>query len=793
MNVPGEMGGIGDEVLRKEDGKFLTGAGRFVGDMHVFGELHANFVRSPHAHADITGINVGSASGISGVHAVLTGEDMKADGVGAIPFLWTISNSDGSPMKQPPRWGLARNRVRHVGEPVAVIIADSAEIAMDAAEAVIVNYKTCEAVTGSRKALAGNAPQIHSEAPGNMLYSIGRGDVDATNRAITDAPHSVTLEISNNRVVCAAIETRTCIADPDPAGGQTTLFDATQAPHLIRKSVTDALGIPPGDLRVVAPDVGGGFGTKGKHYPEETVLVWAARRLKRPIRWTSARSEAFMSDTQARDHQTTATLAFNNDGAFLGLKVDTLANVGAYISTFGASIPGAIYPALLAGVYRTPAVYVGVTAVFTNTVPTDAYRGAGRPEACYVLERLADAVAKKLNLDRAEVRRRNLIGPGDMPYQTPVGPVYDTGNFPAVMEKLLSASDWASFLTRRLVSESRGKLRGIGVAMYVETSGVAPSRMAGMMGAKVGFFESAEVRVDVTGGVQVLAGTHNHGQGHETTYAQIVSDRLGLPFDGIAVLEGDTDAVPMGTGTFGSRSIAVGGSAIVLAVDKIIEKGRRIAAHLFEAADEDVTFLKGVFSVSGTDRQITLEEVAKVANLGHILPANIEPGLNENAFYDPPNFAYSNGGHVVEVEIDQDTGTMEIQRYCMVDDIGTVINPMIVQGQIHGGIAQGLGQALTENATYECDTGQILSGSFLDYCIPRADDLIKFEGDLDETQPCTHNPLGAKGCGESGAIGAPAALVSAALDALGAIGVTKIEMPLSPLRVWEAIQKAQDK
>lgn len=500
-----------------------------------------------------------------------------------------------------------------------------------------------------------------------------------------------------------------------------------------------------------------------------------------------------MSDTQARDHLTTATLGLDEDGRFVGLRVDTLANVGAYISTFGASIPGAIYSALLAGIYKTPTVYVGVTTVLTNTVPTDAYRGAGRPEACYVLERLADEAARKLGMDRTEIRRRNMIPVEDMPYTTPIGPVYDSGNFPNIMEKLLSGADWDGFDARRAESEARGKLRGIGLAMYVETSGVAPSKLAGMLGARIGFFESAEIRIDVEGGVRLLAGTHNHGQGHDTTYAQIITSRLGLPFENVTVIEGDTEAVPMGTGTFGSRSIAVGGSAIAVAADKIVEKGRKIAAHMMEAAEEDVGFANGVYSISGTDRQMTITEIATAANLGHVLPDGVEPGLNESAFYDPSNFAYSNGGHVVEIEIDRDTGVIEFQRYHVVDDIGTVINPMIVHAQIHGGLAQGIGQALTESAAYDPDSGQILAGSFLDYGMPRADDLINFTGELDESQPCTHNPLGAKGCGESGSIGSPAALVSAVLDALGPLGVTDIEMPLTPLCIWNAIQKGKSR
>ncbi len=788
MHSQNNIVGIGVETLRREDHKFLLGKGRFVSDIQFPNALHAVFIRSPHAHAEIESINIESAVTMPGVHTVLTGTDMRNDGIGEIPFMWIMKNADNSPMSQPPRWGLARGRVRHVGEPIALIIANTLEHATDAAEAVVISYKILSAVTNARGALAEHAPLLHQEAPSNKLYAWGRGDEAAAEKALASAPRTITLEINNNRLACAAIEPRACIAVPDTSENTTTLYDATQAPHLIRKSVTDALDIPPADVRVISPDVGGGFGTKGKHYPEETILTWAARRIGLPVRWTSTRSEAFVSDTQARDHQTSATLGFDNEGTFLGLKVETTANVGAYISTFGASIPGAIYSALLAGIYRTPAIYVGVTAVFTNTVPIDAYRGAGRPEACYVLERLADAAAKLLNMDRAEIRRRNLIPPDAMPYETPIGPTYDTGDFPNILNKLLSVGDWNGFPERREESEKRGKLRGLGLAMYVETSGVAPSKMAGMMGSKVGFFESAEIRLDMTGGVQILAGTHNHGQGHHTTYAQIVSEKLGVPFKSVSVIEGDTAVVPMGTGTFGSRSIAIGGSAISCAIDKVIDKATKIAAHLLEAASEDIVHEQGVFSISGTDKKITISEIAEAANLAHTLPPGVEPGLNETAFYDPSNFAYSNGGHIVEIEIDQETGKIEFQRYYAVDDIGTVINPMIVHAQIHGGIAQGVGQAMTEHATYDPNDGQILTGSFLDYCIPRADDLINFHGELDESQPCTHNPLGAKGCGESGSIGAPAVLVSAVLDALSPLGVTNVEMPLTPMRIWTAMQ-----
>jgi len=554
--------------------------------------------------------------------------------------------------------------------------------------------------------------------------------------------------------------------------------------------VTEQLGIAESALRVISPDVGGGFGYKGKLYPEESIIVWAARRLTRPVRWVASRAESFTSDNQARDHLTHAELALDGEGNFLALHVQTFANLGAYVSTFGAAIPSAIYSALFAGGYRTPAIFVEVTGVFTNTTPTDAFRGAGRPEACYVLERLADTAAAKLGLDRAEVRRRNLIPPSAMPYKTPIGPTYDCGDFPKVFARALAVADYSHFAKRRADAARRGRLAGMGMACYVESSGVAPSRFAGALGGRVGFYEAASIRVEPDGAVRAMLGTHNHGQGHATTFAQILASKLGVAVDQVEVVEGDTDAVPHGTGTFGSRSIAVGGCALDRAADKIVAKGKLIAGHLLEAAATDVDFADSAFVVAGTDRRVSFAEVARAAYVPHNFPLEtLEPGLQETAVYDPPSFAFSNGAHVCELEIDPDTGRIEIVGFWGIDDVGTVINPMIVEGQIHGGLAQGLGQALLEHCAYD-GSGQLLSGSFMDYAIARADDLPPFVTECDESQPCTHNPLGAKGCGEAGSIGAPAALVSAALDALGPLGVTDLEMPLTSEQVWRRIREA---
>ena len=715
---------------------------------------------------------------------------MAADDVGPMAPLWTIKSADGQPMAEPPRFAIARGLVRHVGEPVAAIIAQNAEQARDAAELVQVDYEPLPSVIDAKVALDTKAPLLHDCAPGNVCFRFERGDEASVSKAFAGAARIVRLDLINNRLVGAAIEPRAVIADVS-ASGKLTLYCATQVPHHIRRVVSEQLRLPQGAIRLVAPNVGGGFGYKGKHYPEETIVAWAAWRLRRPLKWVATRSESFLSDNQGRDHQTSAELALDYDGHFLALRVETVANLGAYVSTFGAAIPSAIYTALLAGVYRTPAIVIRSTGIFTNTLPTDAYRGAGRPEACYVLERLADKAAKELGLDRAEIRQRNLIPADAMPYKTPIGPVYDCGNFPKVLARLLEIAGYDGFAKRRQAAAHRARLRGFGFACYVESSGVAPSRFATALGARVGFFEAATIRVLPDGSVLALLGTHSHGQGHATTFAQIIASRLGVPLSNIDIIEGDTDQVPLGTGTFGSRSIAVGGSAIANAAVKIVEKGKRIAAHLLEVSAADMTFANGVFSVAGTDRRVTLREVAQVAYVPSAYPAELELGLEETAVYDPSAFAWSNGAHACEVEIDQDTGEVHVVGYWSVDDVGTAINPLIVEGQIQGGIAQGLGQALRERCVYDSDNGQLLSASFLDYALPRASDMPVIVSELDESQPCTLNPLGAKGCGEAGSIGAPAAIVNAALDALSALGIDDVQLPLTSERIWRAIRSSE--
>jgi aerobic carbon-monoxide dehydrogenase large subunit len=784
--------GIGAPVRRVEDEKFLRGGGCFVADIVLPGELHAVLVRAPHTHAGIRGIDKRAAQATPGVIAVLTGADMAADKVGQMAPLWAIKSADGKPMAEPPRWAIARDTVRHVGEAVALVVAETLPQARDAADLVEVDYDPLPSVTDAAAAMLAEAPQLHAEAPGNVCFRFARGDESAVAKAFAGAARVIRLDLVNNRLIGAALEPRAMLADGS-ATGKLTLYCATQVPHHIRRAVAEQLNLPQTAIRLIAPDVGGGFGYKGKHYPEETIIAWAARRLRRPVKWIATRSECFISDYQGRDHRTHAELAVDRDGNFLALRVDTVANLGAYVSTFGAAIPSAIYSALLAGVYRTPAIAIQCTGVFTNTLPTDAYRGAGRPEACYVLERLADEAANVLGIDRAEIRGRNLVAADAMPYKTPIGPVYDCGNFPKVLSRLLNVAGYDGFAGRRARAERDGKLRGFGLACYVESSGVAPSRLAAALGARVGFYEAATVRVQPDGSVQALLGTHNHGQGHATTFAQIIASRLGVALNAVEILEGDTDQVPYGNGTFGSRSIAVGGAALDCAAGKVIEKGKRIAAHLLEAAAEDVSFMGGTFTIAGTDRSVTFREVARVAHVPTLYPADMELGLQDSAFYDPTNFAWSNGAHACEVEIDRETGAATVIGYWAVDDVGTVINPMIVEGQIHGGVAQGLGQALREHCVYDPGNGQLLSGSFLDYALPRAGDMPPVVSEFDESQPCTHNPLGAKGCGEAGSIGAPAAIVSAVLQALRPLGVTDVELPLTPQRIWQSIHSARTK
>ncbi len=777
---------IGKSVKRKEDLRFITGNGRYTDDINLRGQAFAVFVRSPFAHATIKSMDITEASAQEDVLTILTGRDVANDGLGTLPCGWMIHSKDGSEMKQPPHPVMAADKVNYAGEPVAIVIANTLRAAKNAAELVEVEYEELPVVV--HVADAQTSVQIYEGIPNNTCYEWELGEKAATEAAIASAAHVTRLAITNNRLIPNAIEPRAAIADYNSGSEELTLYTTSQNPHLVRLIFTAFIAlIPEHKLRVIAPDVGGGFGSKIFVYSEETALAWAAKKLGIAIKWTAERSESFLADAHGRDHVTEAELALDADGKFVALKVKTLANMGAYLSTFASSVPTYLYGTLLAGQYKTPNIYVEVDSVFTNTAPVDAYRGAGRPEATYVLERIVETAARELNIDPAELRRRNLIQPEDFPYQTPVALEYDIGDYEASLNKALEMADYAGFANRKKQAESRGKLRGIGFSAYIEACGLAPSQVAGSLGAGVGLWESGEVRVNPTGSVTVLTGSHSHGQGHETTFAQLVASKFGISTDDVEVVHGDTGKLDFGLGTYGSRSLAVGGSALSKASDKVIEKGRKIAAHLLRTDADKIDFDDGEFRMRDSNLSRTFQEVAFAAYVPHDYPLEeLEPGLAEKAFYDPANFTYPAGTHICEVEIDPETGCTTIVQFTAVDDFGTIINPMIVEGQVHGGIAQGLGQALLENCVYD-DTGQLQTGSYMDYCMPRADDLPNFTVGM-TTTICTHNPVGAKGCGEAGAIGSPPAVINAITDALG---IRDISMPATPEKVWRAIREAR--
>ena len=776
--------GIGKSIPRKEDGRFITGKGRYTDDIKQVGQTHAYFVRSPHAHADVVSIDVEEALSAPGVIAVLTGADVTADGLGGLPCGWMIHSKDGSEMKQPHHPVLADNRVHYLGEPVAMVIADTALEAKNAAELVVVDWAEKQAVVSVSEAQS--APAIYDDIPQNTCYEWALGDSDAVAKAMEQAAHVTRIELTNNRLIPNALEPRAALAEYNAGSDELTLHTTSQNPHLARLILTAFVQIAPEHkLRVIAPDVGGGFGSKIFVYSEETALAWAAKKLGLTIKWTAERSEAFLADAHGRDHVTTAELAMDETGQFLAFKVKTTANMGAYLSTFASSVPTYLYGTLLAGQYRTPAIYVEVDSVFTNTAPVDAYRGAGRPEATYLVERIVTKAAIELGKDPAELRRQNFIRTDEFPYETPVALTYDIGDYEASLDKALELSDYEGFAARKASAAARGKLRGIGLSCYIEACGLAPSQVAGALGAGVGLWESGEVRVNPTGSVSVLTGSHSHGQGHETTFAQLVADKLGVPIDDVDVVHGDTGKLDFGLGTYGSRSLAVGGSALVNAADKVIEKGRKVAAHLLRTDPDNIEFEAPVYRMKNSNESKTFQEIAFAAYVNHDYPDDLEPGLAEKAFYDPGNFTYPAGTHICEVEIDPDTGVTKIVQFVAVDDFGNLINPMIVEGQVHGGIAQGVGQALLEQAVYD-DAGQLITGSYMDYCMPRADDLPNFTVGMTCT-PCTHNPIGAKGCGEAGAIGSPPAVINAVLDA---IGETDMDMPATPERVWSMLKRA---
>ena len=778
------QGFVGQSVERREDTRFLTGRGQYTDDITLPGQTHGVFLRSPHAHARIKSISTAAAAKAPGVVAVFTGEPFK--GVGGLPCGWLINNLDGTPMKEPKHPVLADGKVRYVGDRVALIVAETLAQAQAARDLIEVEYEVLAPVIDTAKATA-IASNVHDEAPGNLCYHWGIGDKDGTAAAFASAAHVTTLHFRNNRLIPNAMEPRCANASYNSAADEYTLYVSNQNPHVERLLMCAfVLGIPEHKMRVIAPDVGGGFGSKIYLYGEETALVWASKQIRRPIKWTAERSEAFLSDAHGRDHVTTAQLALDKDGHFLGLKADTTANMGAYLSTFASCIPTILHATLLAGQYRTPKIWCEVKAVFTNTAPVDAYRGAGRPEATYLLERIVETAATEMGIDPAEIRRRNFIT--SFPYATPVGLTYDIGDYNATMTRAIELADVAGFAARKAASVAKGLKRGIGYAAYIEACGIAPSSVAGALGARAGLFEAGEVRVHPTGKVTVFTGSHSHGQGHETTFAQVVADRLGIPMEDVSIEHGDTGKILFGMGTYGSRSLAVGGTAIVKALDKIIAKGKKIAAHLMEASDSDIVFEDGLFKVAGTDKNVPFASVSLTAYVPHNFPHDkLEPGLNENAFYDPSNFTYPAGTYICEVEIDPATGHTRVDRFTACDDIGNVINPMIVEGQVHGGLAQGIGQALLEHGVYDEASGQLLTGSYMDYAMPRADDVPSFVVDSSHGTPGTHNPLGVMGCGEAGAIGSPPAVINAICNALG---VKDVPMPATPFTVWQAARQA---
>jgi len=773
---------IGASIRRKEDPRFITGKGRYTDDVTLPGQTYAAFVRSPHANATINSIDATAALALPGVHAVLTGEDMKAAGVNPIPPGWLHPGIKISEFR-----ALAVGRVSHVGNAVAVVIADSPTIARDAADLVAVDYTDHPAVADAVLALAPGAPQVHPDAPGNVVFTWQLGDAAATDAAMAGAKTVVRQHLVNQRLIANAIEPRASLASYDAAADELTLYVTSQNPHVHRLIMgAFVLGLPEHKFRVIAPDVGGGFGSKIFIYPEECVVAWAAKKLGRPVKWTATRSESFLTDAHGRDHVTDVEMAFDDAGKIVALKVKTIANLGAYLTLFAPAVPTYLYGTLLSGQYNIPAIHVDVTAAYTHTTPVDAYRGAGRPEATYALERTMDVAARQLGIDPAELRRRNLIAPDAFPFQTAVALQYDSGNYEPALDKALAIIDYPARRAEQAAGRAGGRHIGIGLSAYIEACGLAPSHIVGSLGAQAGLYESGVVRIHPTGKVTVLTGSHSHGQGHETTFAQIVAQELGCSIDDVEIVHGDTGRVPFGMGTYGSRSGAVGGAALFGSLQKVKDKGRRIAAHLLEAAPEDVDFAGGNFFVKGSpSRAKSFGEVSLAAYLAHNLPPDMEPGLEATTFFNPSNFVFPFGVHVAIVEVDAETGRVTLQRYLAVDDFGNVINPMIVDGQLHGGIAQGAAQALWEGAQYDSN-GQLLTGSMMNYGLPKAEFLPMFETDRTCT-PSPVNPLGVKGAGEAGTIASTAAVANAVLDALSPFGITHLDMPLTPAKIWSAI------
>ena len=778
---------VGSRVERKEDKKFLTGKGRYTADITLANQTHAIFIRSPHARAEIKKVDTSKAQKAPGVVAVFTGEDIANDKIGGLIAGWKIVSEDGTEMKVPPHPPLAKDSVNYVGDHVAVVIAETLDQAKAAADMVKVDYKILKAVVDTDKAMSSDA--IYKDINKNLCFDWLLGDRNKTKEAFDSADKIVKMDLRNNRLVPNAMEPRAAIGDYNPSTEEITLYTTSQNPHLSRLIISAFNGVAPEHkLRVVAPDVGGGFGSKIYPYAEDVVMAWAAKKVERPVKWVAQRTESFLSDCHGRDHITHAELAVKSDGKVVGLKVETIANIGAYASVFATVTPTYLYGPLVLGLYDIPAAYCNVKAVYTNTAPVDAYRGAGRPEATYMIERIMSKAANEMGMDQAEFRRKNFIK--QFPHQQALVHNIDSGDYDAHLDKALQLADYKGFADRKAKSEANGKLRGIGFSTYIEACGIAPSAAVMSLGCGIGLWESAEVRFNPTGNVTVFTGSHSHGQGHDTTFAQIVGDKLGVPIENVEIVHGDTDKGPFGMGTYGSRSLAVGGTAIDKACDKIIAKGKRVAAKMLEASESDVDFKDGEFVVAKSNKKKTIGEVAfacylpgQYGEMKSPLPEGDEPGLKETAFYDPINFSFPAGSHICEVEIDPDTGETKVDKYTAVDDFGRIINPMIVEGQIHGGLAQGIGQALYENAHYD-ETGQLVTASYMDYTMPRADNFPEFNIGYTCTE-ATSNPLGAKGCGEAGAIASPPAVMNAVVDALG----TEVSMPATAEKVWKACKE----
>ncbi len=785
MSTPNASGSVlGASVLRREDARFLTGRGRYTDDITIPGTTHAAFVRSPHAHARIRAIDTTRAQSLRGVQAVFTGAQLAAGGVNGIPTGWLLPD-----IKTPAHHPIAVDRVRHPGEAVAVVIADNPYVARDAAELVVVDYDARPAVVDTEGALT-NATPVHDDAPSNRCFHWELGDAAATDAAFRNAAHVVKQRLTNQRLAAVAMEPRSALASYSRATDDLTLWVTSQNPHVHRLIMgAFVLGVPEHKFRVIAPDVGGGFGSKIFIYPEECVVAWATKQIGKPVKWTATRSESFLTDAQGRDHVTDVELALDAEGRFLGLRVRTVANLGAYLSLFAPCVPTYLYGTLLSGVYKIPAIHVAVDGVFTNTTPVDAYRGAGRPEAAYLVERIVDIAAKQIGMNPVAIRRANFIPADAFPYQTPVALQYDSGNYGPAFDLALRKVDYTKLVEEQAHARRQGRYVGIGISTYIEACSIAPSQVVGSLGAQAGLYESASVRVHPTGKVTVFTGSHAHGQGHETTFAQLAAHELGISIDDVEIVHGDTGVVQFGMGSYGSRSAAVGGTAIHLALGKIIDKAKRIAAHLLEAAPEDIVAENGRYFVRGSpDRSKGFAELSLAAYLAHNYPRDLEPGLEANAFYDPSNFTFPFGAHIAVVEVKQETGEVKILKYVAVDDVGNVINPMIVDGMVHGGIAQGVAQALWEEMRYD-DNGQPLDASLMSYAVPRADQLPMYDTARTVT-PSPVNPLGIKGAGETGTIASTPAVVNAVIDALAPFGVTHLDMPLTPEKLWMAMRSS---